>query len=582
MNNQYNENFMMSQEELYEDLEKITTLNKLNHCTWPVKDSSISRALKFKEDGAIEFSAADNVAKLRLLENGVVFEVEYLQVLKKKKPMWVNKAHFEDALENKGTSTKDLIQNLTSKRKGIATKETQNVLKLAYEYVRVKKVFNIFDFPARWAYPLFVTFLKFEEDCEKKGCTVKLQPNYPEPFLPFLNNFLDKNLEDTEAHNSELSHIGLLHISSDTLISELPNTEFGIIDDEQGGAKPVVSKNDVWLKDNVNPTADFYLNDVRLRHQASSEFTVWTTPNDEVLIWVHADESVITSSNDANYFTHFYKNMKVTLDRFDLGYEGFEFKFSKDTVALVTRSKKNSSSYNLQEVVLDSVRIVKKCKLCKSDEEVREIERVDEENKAREIYKTMPFELIDQKKDETASFEAFKNHSVKVVFRDRTVVRINFAEEFANILSKYGEQVRVRTDSPKEYQDYVDIALQYYDDIFTDPHTKLVRLQDTMYRNQMINYELEKNQRLLLLMSGTGPKEDFMGTGTGMGIGTTSFYNTAGTGNMMSGSKMNTIGKGYYNDYNQENEFHRQNMSYQGENTGGAFDMDDMSRKIQE
>jgi len=581
MNNQYNENFMMNQEELYEDLEKTTTLNKLNHCTWPVKDSSIDKALKYKKDGAIEFHAADNIATLRLLENGVVFEVEYLQVLKKKKPMWVNKAHFEDALENKGTTTKDLIQNLTSKRKGISSKESQsqNVLKLAYEYVRVKKIFNIFDFPARWTYPLFIAFLRFEEDCEKRGCTLKFQPNYPEAFLPFLHNFLDKNLEDTEAHNSELSHIGLLHISSDALISELPNTEFGVVDNEQG-SKPVVSKNDVWLKDNVNPTADFYLNDVRLRHQASSDFTIWTTPNDEVLVWIRADGSVITSSNDANYFTHFYKNMKVTLDRLDLGYEGYEFKFSKDTVALVTRSKKNSSSYNLQEVVLDSVRIVKKCKLCKSDEEVREIERADEENKARDFYKTLPFELIDQKKDETASFEAFKNHSVKVVFRDRTVVRINFAEEFANILSKYGEQVRVRTDSPKEYQNYVDIALQYFDDVFTDPHTKLQRLQDTMYRNQMINYELEKNQRLLMLMSGGKPNDELMGTGMGMGMGNTSFYNT-GNNMMISGLKMNTIGE-RYDDYNQENEFDRQNMSYRGDNTGGAFDMDEMSRKIQE
>jgi len=582
MNNQYNENFMMNQEELYEDLERIQTLNKLNHCTWPVKESSIEKSIKYKEDGAIEFRAADNIATLRLLDNGVIFEVEYLQVLKKKKPMWVNKATFEDPLESKGTSTKDLIKELSSKRKS-ESKENKNVLKLAYEYVRVKKIFNIFDFPARWAYPLFIAFLRFEENCEKRGWSVKFQPNYPEPFLLFIQNYLDRNLEDTEAHNTELSQIGLLHISSDTLINELPNTEFSGVDSEQNSK--VVSRNDVWLKDNVNPTAEFYLNEVRLSHQVSSEFTVWTTPNDEVLIWVRADGSLITSSNDANYFTHFYKNIKVTIDQYEQGYEEHEFKFSKDTVALVTRSKKNSSSYNLHEIVLDSVRIVKKCKLSKTDEGIKEIVRVDEDNKARELYRTMPFELIDQKKDENASYEAFKNRSVKVVFRDRTVVRINFAEEFANILSKYGEQVRVRTDNPKEYQDYVDLALQYYDDVFTDPHTKLQKLQDTMYRNEMIQFELEKNQRLLHLMSGTKPAEDFMGIhyGTG-GIEQYNFYNTtgvgAGTGDKFgTASKMNT---GRYSVYNQENEYDGGNRQHH--QTGGAdnFNMDDMSRKIQE
>jgi len=577
MNNQFNENFMMNQEELYEDLEKIQTLNKLNHCTWPVKESSIEKSIKYKDDGAIEFRAADNIATLRLLHNGVIFEVEYLQVLKKKKPMWVNKATFEDPLESKGTSTKDLIKELSSKRKS-ESKENKNVLKLAYEYVKVKKIFNIFDFPARWAYPLFIAFLCFEENCEKRGWSVKFQPNYPEPFIPFLQNYLDRNLEDTEAHNTELSQIGLLHISSDTLINELPNTEFSAVDSEQSSR--VVSRNDVWLKDNVNPTADFYLNDVRLSHQASSEFIVWTTPNDEVLIWVRADGSLITSSNDGNYFTHFYKNIKVTIDQYEQGYEEYEFKFSKDTVALVTRSKKDSSSYNLQEIVLDSVRIVKKCKLSRTDEGIKEIARVDEDNKARELYRTMPFELIDQKKDENASYEAFKNRSVKVVFRDRTVVRINFAEEFANILSKYGEQVRVRTDNPKEYQDYVDMALEYYDDVFTDPHTKLQKLQDTMYRNEMIQYELEKNQRLLQLMSGTRPAEDFMGT-YGTGTGQYNFYNTTGAG---VGDKFGTASKmnaGRYSVYDQENEYNGGNNQYQGGQEDN-FNMDDMSRKIQE
>jgi len=497
-NNEYSEETFMDLEDLYENNEKFLRLSKLDHCTWPVKPKSIQKYLQIKQDDAIEFSSVDNVATLRLMDNGAVFEVEYLQLLKKKKPMWVNKAHYEN--KEKTSSTIELIKGLSSKK--ISNKENSNVLKLAFEYIKIKKTFSIFNYPARWAYPLFISFQRFEEIHAKKGFSIRFQPNYSQNFLPFLESFLREDLEETEKFNPDLSQIGILFATPDSVISELPNIKIDLEDNKKDSR--VLTKNDIWQKDNVNPIADFYLNDMKLHHQISQEFVFWLSPKEETLVWIKSDNSLIISSNEANFFTHFYKNIKITIGDSNNDYEGFEHKFSKDTVALVTRSKKNTASYNLQEVVYDSVKIVKKSQLSnlehKSEEALfsNEAEKID-------FYKTLPFELINKKKNDYGSFEAFRNRSIKIAFTDRTVLRINFGEEFANILSKFGEQIRVRIDNPKEFEYYVNIAVQYFEDIFTDPQTKLNRIQETMYRKAMIDYELEKNKRLLQLMTNKLP-----------------------------------------------------------------------------
>ena len=491
----------MNLEELYSTEEKILKLSKLDHCTWPVKLQSLKKSLRIKEDDSIEFSSIDNAATLRLLDNGMIFEIEYLQLLKKKKPMWVNKSLYET--KEKSNSTLDLIKGLSSK-KG-SNKENQNVLKLAFEYIRIKKTFSIFDYPARWAYPLFIVFQQFEEINAKRGFSVRFQPKYPQNFLPFLESFLEGNLEDSESFNPELSQIGILFTPPDSVLNELPNIGISLEEDKKD--LRVLTKNDIWQKDNVNPIADFYLNDMKLHHQASKGFVIWLSEKDDVLIWVQSDNSLIVSSNDANFFTHFYKNVKPTLEQ-DNSYDGYEYKFSKATVALVTRSKKNSSSYQLQEVISDSVKIVKKCQLSNLENK-SEGSLFSSDSEKIEFYKTLPFELINQKKNEHGSFEAFRNRSIKVSFKDRTILRINFGEEFANILTKLGDQVRVRIDSPKEFEYYVNIAVHYFDDIFTDPQTKFNRIQEATYRNAIIDYELEKNQRLLQLMSNSMPEPNF-------------------------------------------------------------------------
>lgn len=529
----------MGQEDLYADAEKVLTLNKIDHCTWPIQGKSREKFLKVREDGSIEFNSTDNTASIRLLDNGVIFEIEYLQLLNQKKPIWVNRSHFEDNTDNKVSSTMELIRDIASKR---SKKENPNVLKLGFEYIKVKKRFSILNFPACWAFPLSVVIQKFEELWNNKGFSLRLQPAYPQQFLFFLDSFKGNTLDNFEEINLELSPLGILILTPDSIMNELPLAQ--TINEQES---KLVSSNNIWQKDNVNPTSDFYRNESKLHHQFVENFVVWLTPNYEVLIWVQADNSLILSSNEGGFYTHFYKNVKETLEQ-SQGWFGYENKFSKDTVALITRSKRDSSTYKLQEVVADSVRIIKKAKLS-IIETKEEAEIVNDEIQANSHFRTLPFEPVDQRQNEIGSFEAYKNRSVKVIFKDRTVLRINFGEDVANILTKFGDQVSVRVDNAKEFEYYTRIALDYYYDIFTDSQTKMERQQEEAYRNDMINYELEKNSRFLNIVSHTLPK---------------------------SGAMQYTFQE---NPWDKENEM--RNFVTPQKNSS-AFDMDDMARRIEE
>ena len=538
----------MNQEELYSHYEKTLTTTKFNHCTWPVSQKSLEKAVKLKEDNTIEFKAIDETALIRLYDNGIIFEVEYLQVLKNKKPIWVSKPQTETQSRNEYSSTKELIRDIVYKRE--ANKESSNVLKLGFEYVRVKKIFSIFDFPVRWSYPLFVVSQKFQEIYNRKGFSPRFHPSYPEVFKQFMSGLTDGVVEDPDLFNSEVSEIGILSVGSDAIINELPNVQNGLSDEEK--ESKVLTFNDVWQKDNVNPLSNLYRNDDKLHYQFSDDFMVWLIEGSEALIWVQVDNSLILSSKEGNFYTHFYKNCKLTLDQ-EQNYETCEYKFSKDTVALITRSKKTSDAYSLQEVISDVVKIIEKRKLNAFEEKTTNIKAVVEESNAKEYYKTLPFESIDQRRNEHGLFEAFKNRSIKVVFKDRTVLRINFAEEFASILTRLGDQIRIRVDSPQEFEYYVHVALEYYDDVFMDAQSKLQRADETSYRNDMINYELEKNQRLLSIVSNSSQS--------------LKFDPMAYSGN---------------NFYDKENEPRSFNQSRYIEDNSSSFDFEEMNKKIQE
>ena len=162
--------------------------------------------------------------------------------------------------------------------------------------------------------------------------------------------------------------------------------------------------------------------------------------------------------------------------------DNYEFKFSVETAPPVTRSKKKTGiSYALGEVVKTANNMVNKCKwFVIAEPQTLQVQPYKEKEKEEVDYRTMPFELCHQSKNGYGFFEAFKNRSIKVVFMDRTVLRINFGQEVANILTKSGDRVSVRLDKPNDFEYYVKIAMEYYENVFTDPEVKLAKFNETL------------------------------------------------------------------------------------------------------
>jgi hypothetical protein len=79
-----------------------------------------------------------------------------------------------------------------------------------------------------------------------------------------------------------------------------------------------------------------------------------------------------------------------------------------------------------------------------------------------------------------AHFTAYCNKAVKVVFEDRTIVRLMQGCEAARILTRLGEEVIVSLRRPKhispdmyslmqEYGNYIKVAEEFFDWVFSSP-----------------------------------------------------------------------------------------------------------------
>jgi hypothetical protein len=72
-----------------------------------------------------------------------------------------------------------------------------------------------------------------------------------------------------------------------------------------------------------------------------------------------------------------------------------------------------------------------------------------------------------------AKFTAYSNKSIKVVFEDRTIVRMMHGCESIRILTRLGEEVIINLNKPKyhnsaqfslisEYQNYVQVSEEFF------------------------------------------------------------------------------------------------------------------------
>lgn len=63
-------------------------------------------------------------------------------------------------------------------------------------------------------------------------------------------------------------------------------------------------------------------------------------------------------------------------------------------------------------------------------------------------------------------------------------------------------------ERPGEYAEYIDIAVEYFEHVFTDVQTRLKRAEESAVLAEMVSFELEKNSRMLSIMEKRVPSQD--------------------------------------------------------------------------
>ena len=108
-----------------------------------------------------------------------------------------------------------------------------------------------------------------------------------------------------------------------------------------------------------------------------------------------------------------------------------------------------------------------------------------------------------------ANFTAFANQAIKVVFEDRTIVRMQKGQEFIRVLSSKGEELTFNVHSiarnqqaQRQFQNYIQVATEFFDWVFLTTEELEGRNQQELDQTTAINGELEKIQRQLKTIGG--------------------------------------------------------------------------------
>lgn len=488
---------------MFEDEPKKLLLKKCLKAGWGRTESAIKKYLKILPDGSIQFSSVDDLAKITLFPNGFLFQVDYQQYLPKKKPLWVNRAMLGEDTEN---FTKDFLNSVGTSAKSM--KKEMNVMRMGYEYVKVQKIFNIWDFPVQWSYPLYIVLAKYEEVLSQRGKTINISARFSLDFgrwvnenlqelshFPNFNNFSEQPDPVFQTPKRDTEYLlkqnltELTDTSADVVYTELSKDIKALDETDE-----IPIGKDSWKDDNKSPLADLYRNDSPVYYQYTKDFVIWLSSNGQAVIYSSRDQSIFLLNNEGTFFSQYLTNERSVLAKEE---DEYEMKFHKDTIPPRIRNSKCPEGYEIHEPVNEALRMKAKAKIVTLNEPQNQ-----HKSRTYDINfdpRAANFELLQKVTNPIGCFEAYKNRTVKVLFSDRTILRIDYGDEHASIISKTGESLKVLIDKPNDYAYYINHALDFYEDMFLDSTTKVQKIQQLQEITNIIQTGLERNERVLHL-----------------------------------------------------------------------------------
>ncbi|CAG9314672.1 unnamed protein product [Blepharisma stoltei] len=234
---------------------------------------------------------------------------------------------------------------------------------------------------------------------------------------------------------------------------------------ELATALPTPIQGEIWNNDTISPSVQLFT------YYASKVMTVWepkatyyTISNNSTETLIHEDQSFLISNGE--FFTYFADSIK---------------KFTSETVPPLIRNR--FSSYSPNEIV----------KMCM---EIQNLPVYQKPQAEADNGIFLDGIKVENHIEGLATFTAYNDRSIRVLFEDRTVIRIH-PDMRVTAVNKLGEVSKISLDSPFGFEEYIPVCVEFYTWAFTSQVEKLRMEEERAEREAIVNAELLRTQRFL-------------------------------------------------------------------------------------
>lgn len=251
-----------------------------------------------------------------------------------------------------------------------------------------------------------------------------------------------------------------------------PPRQYDTIPVIQGGEFiiPIISasEGDIWSDDSISPSVQF------LNYYSSPIHTVWTPQatfyiltREDIEVLIHIDSTILI------VYQNIYKHYR----------DGQVFSFTATSVSPIIRTANNQ--YTLNDVVEMCGKIQAnpyevKNSVSQEVEEDLDIDGVKCENVVEGV----------------GLFTAYNDRSVRVLFDDRTVIRI-YRDMTATAIDRKGQMIKLNLNNPYGFETYVPVCMEFYSFVFTSNVQKKAQQEEMLIRENIVNTEISSINRLI-------------------------------------------------------------------------------------
>jgi hypothetical protein len=243
-------------------------------------------------------------------------------------------------------------------------------------------------------------------------------------------------------------------------------------------ALPTNSSGVVWSSDSVSPAVNiFSYFGAGLVWTWTPEATCYLSSRTSSLAVIHEDQSLLEANGD--FFTHTREDNSI--------------KFTVETIPPNVRS----ASYKLHPFVKDMREIQSLPEVIPKpafSEDIESLEGVKFENEVENV----------------GAFTAYNDRSIRVLFEDRTCIRI-YSDFSVSAISRSGESARFSLENPYGFEIYIPVCIEFYNWAFLTPSEQGKRLQETAEREAIVQAELSRIERLSNRVPVVGISSDLQG-----------------------------------------------------------------------